>query len=129
MTDSFVQTNVFSAPRSQVFAAIAESDRHSAVTGAPADLPAEAGAPFTTHGGAIEGRLLDVATGERIVQAWRPADWPAGVYSVVRYDFADDGDGTQITLTHSAVPEGAAEHLEAGWQNMYWDPLAAYLAS
>ncbi len=129
MTDSFTQTNTFAASRPDVYGAIAEADRHSAVTGAPAEIVAEPGTPFTTHGGAIQGFTLDVEAGVRIVQAWRPADWPDGVYSVVRYDFADEGEGTQITLTHSSVPDGAAQHLEAGWQQMYWEPLAAYLAA
>lgn len=128
MTESFTQTTTFEAPREAVFEAIADPARHSEVTGAPAELSRDAGDRFTTHGGAIEGWTLDIEPGERIVQAWRPADWDAGVYSVVRYDFADEGDGTRITLTHSAVPDGAAPHLEAGWQSMYWEPLAAYLA-
>lgn len=128
MTESFTQINTFAAPRAEVFNAIADTDQHGTVTGAPAQIPAAAGEAFTSHGGAIEGWMLDIAAGERIVQAWRPADWPAGVYSVVRYDFADEGGDTQVTLTHSSVPEGAASHLEAGWQSMYWEPLAAYLA-
>lgn len=126
--DSVIQTRSFDAPVSKVFSVIAESKAHGEMTGAPADLATERGGTFTTHGGAIEGILLDQAENEYIVQAWRPADWAAGVYSLVRYDFADDGTGTQITLTHSAIPDGASVHLADGWNTMYWGPLAVHLA-
>ncbi len=126
--DTVVQTRSFDAPVSTVFSVIADSEAHGEMTGAPADLGTERGASFTTHGGAIEGVLLDRVENEYIVQAWRPADWDAGVYSVVRYDFAEEGPGTQITLTHSAIPEGASSHLADGWNTMYWGPLASYLA-
>lgn len=128
MTDSFTQTNSFAAPRSAVFDAIADSAKHSAMTGVPAELSSERGSLFTTHGGAIEGVVLDVEPEVRIVHAWRPADWPAGVYSVVRYDFEESGGETSLTLTHSAVPDGAAGHLADGWESNYWGPLREYLA-
>lgn len=127
--DAIVHTRSFDAPVAKVFSVIAESGPHSEMTGAPADLATERGGTFTTHGGGIEGVLLDRAENEYIVQAWRPADWAAGVYSVVRYDFAEDGAGTEITLTHSAIPEGASVHLADGWNTMYWGPLTAHLAS
>jgi activator of HSP90 ATPase len=128
MTETLVQKNIFAAPVETVFAAIADSEQHAAVTGAPADLGSEPGSAFTTHGGAIEGWLLAIAPNEYIVQAWRPADWAAGIYSVVRYDFAASGDATELTLMHSSVPEGAGVHLEDGWNERYWGPLADYLA-
>ena len=127
MTDVLVQTNHFDASPEAVYQVIADSEQHGAMTGAPADIGTGEGDAFTTHGGAIEGWNLDLTPSERIVQAWRPADWPAGVYSIVRYDFATDGDGTELTLTHSAIPEGAAEHLASGWNERYWGPLAAHL--
>jgi activator of HSP90 ATPase len=125
--ETITQTNTFNAPVSTVFKVIASSSEHSAMTGAPAELSDEPGGSFTTHGGAIEGRLIESLADERIVQVWRPADWPAGVYSLVRYDFAANGESTDITLTHSAIPEGAAPHLAEGWNTMYWGPLAAHL--
>lgn len=129
MAEMFVQTNTFDAPVERVYRTIADSQAHAALTGAPAEIGTAAGDAFTTHGGAIEGWILDLQKNERIVQAWRPADWPAGSYSVVRYDFRSDGDGTELTLTHSAVPDGGSSHLQAGWQDNYWEPLTAHLAS
>lgn len=129
MTETLVHTNHFDAPPEAVYRVIADSAEHAAMTGAPADIGSSAGEPFTTHGGAIQGWNLELAPNERIVQAWRPADWPDGVFSLVRYDFDADGDGTKLTLTHSAVPEGNAEHLAGGWNERYWGPLAGHLQS
>lgn len=127
MTETLIQTNTFNASVEKLYATIATTDSHSAMTGAPANLPTEAGGAFTTHGGAIEGWTLELATNKHIVQAWRPTDWPAGVYSIVRYDFADNEGRTDLTLTHSSIPEGGSKALESGWQQMYWTPLAKHL--
>ena len=112
------QTVKFDAGVERVYQAIADSTEHSAFTGVPALLSTEPGGPFTTHGGAIEGRVLELIPNERIVQAWRVADWPKGVYSIVQYEFTGDSNSSVITLTHSGLPEDAAEHIAQGWQNM-----------
>jgi len=127
MTDVLVHTNTFAAPVGRVYAAITNDAEHSAFTGAPATGMGHVGASFTTHGGAIEGTTLAAKENSYLVQAWRPADWPEGVYSLVRYDFGDDRNSTTLTLTHSSMPDGASEHLAAGWNERYWAPLAIYL--
>jgi activator of HSP90 ATPase len=128
MTTAITQTVRFDAPVDRAYRAIADSTEHASFTGAPAVLPDEPGGAFTTHGGAIEGRMLELVPDQRLVQAWRPADWPAGVYSVVRYEFSATADGSQITLTHTGLPDEGADHLAQGWQERYWEPLAAYLS-
>jgi activator of HSP90 ATPase len=128
MSEILVHSNTFNAPIGRVFSAIANADQHGAFTGAPATGSNEPGTAFTTHDGAIEGWTLGAAANSYIVQAWRPTDWPTGVFSLVRYDFSADGDSTKITLTQSSMPDGAAPHLEQGWNERYWAPLAAYLA-
>ena len=77
--------------------------------------------------GKIPGVQVEVVAGERIVQAWRPADWPAGTFSLVAFKFEPEGEGSRPTLTHDDIPEGEAEVLEQGWQGTYWTPLAARL--
>lgn len=122
------QTVKFDAGVERVYRAIADSTEHSAFTGAPAQLSTELGGPFTTHGGAIEGRALELIPNERIVQAWRVADWPKGMYSIVQYKFSGDSKQSEISLTHSGLPEDAVVHIAQGWQNMYWTPLTEYLS-
>ncbi len=121
------QSVKFNAGVERVYQAIADSTQHSAFTGASALLSTELGGPFTTHGGAIEGRILELIPNERVVQAWRVADWPKGEYSIVRFEFSGDSNHSEIKLTHSGIPEDETEHIAQGWQNMYWTPLAKYL--
>lgn len=128
MSETFVQAHTIDASIERVYAAIANADEHAAFTGAPTTGSNEPGTRFTTHGGAIEGWTLEAQTNSYIVQAWRPADWAGGVYSLVRYDFAEDGNSTVLTLTHSSAPEGTAKQLEQGWNERYWPLLAEYLA-
>lgn len=128
-SDTVASSRHFDAAVGRVFGVIADSVEHSAMTGAPAEISPNVGGAFTTHGGAIEGRVLERVDDRYLVKAWRPADWPEGVYSIVRYDFAETDGGTTLTVTHSAIPDGAAEHLAEGWRTMYWGPLATYLAN
>lgn len=126
-TTTVEQTVNFPAGLERTFRAIADATEHAAFTGAPASFPSEVGGAFTTHGGNIEGRLLEVVPNERLVQAWRPSGWPPGVYSVVRYEFSGDDHRCEIALTHTGLPDGEAEHIAEGWQKMYWGPLTTYL--
>ena len=100
----------------------------SAFSGAPARIDPTAGGAFSLFGGLINGRNIELVPNERIVQAWRPGDWTAGVYSLVRMELVARGEQTQIVLDHSGFPEGSYEHLNSGWKSHYWDPLAKYLS-
>jgi hypothetical protein len=63
------------------------------------------------------------------VQAWRPASWAAGVYSIVRFELVAGGPGTRIVLDHAGFTEDKWEGLNVGWPKMYWEPLRKYLNS
>jgi activator of HSP90 ATPase len=58
----------------------------TAFSGAPAEIDREPGGTFSLFGGLIVGRNVELIPKERIVQAWRPADWEAGVYTLVRFE-------------------------------------------
>ncbi|MBB4121010.1 SRPBCC domain-containing protein [Martelella radicis] len=119
----------FDARARELFSIFTDSERFAAMTGMPAALSSEPGAASSMFGGMIAARMIEVVDGQRIVQAWRPGNWEEGVYSIVRFDFADDGEGATISLDHRGYPEGTGEHLDAGWHQRYWEPLKAYLAS
>ena len=84
---------------------------------------------FNLYGGGVEGRNIELVENERIVQAWRGADWPAGHYSIVTFEFKPQDSGTVLVLNHTGFPGGAGDHLQAGWHKMYWEPLKAWLDS
>lgn len=129
MSTVIKQSKKFDASKDRVYKTIADSTEHSAFTGAPAKLSNEPGEAFTTHGGAIEGRMLEIIPNELIVQAWRVATWPKGVYSIVSYAFTGDSTSAEITLTHSGLPEEEVDHIDQGWHNMYWEPMTKYFAA
>ena len=94
----------------------------------PAEISREAGGPFTLFGGHISGRNIELIPNERIVQAWRAANWGIGIYSIARFELAKDRAGTRLVFDHTGFPVGKAAHLAAGWRGNYWEPLAKFLA-
>ena len=94
----------------------------------PTEISPEAGGTFSTFGGLIVGRQIELMPNERIVQAWRPAYWKPGVYSIVKFELADSGSGTKLVLDHRGFPDGDGQNLLEGWNKNYWEPLAKYLS-
>ena len=77
--------------------------------------------------GHIVGRILELVPGQRIVEAWRVVDWPAGAWSIARFELKAKGSGTHLIFDHTGFPDGLKEHLATGWQQHYWDALAKFL--
>jgi len=135
------QEIVFQASRKRVYAALTEAAQFERVVqlsdamktrmrpGAPpAQISAEVGGTFSTFGGIIVGRQIELVPDERIVQAWRPAHWKPGVYSIVKFELAESGSGTLLVLDHRGFPDGDGQGLLDGWNKNYWEPLRKYLA-
>jgi activator of HSP90 ATPase len=93
----------------------------------PAQISTEAGGAFSLFGGLIVGRQIELTPEVRIVQAWRPAYWEPGVYSIVKFEFKGEPSGTRLVLDHRGFPIGDAKSLLDGWNKNYWVPLAKYL--
>ena len=94
----------------------------------PTQISPEVGGAFSTFGGIIVGRHIELVPNERIVQAWRPAYWKPGVYSIVKFELTDSSSGTKLVLDHTGFPAGNGKNLLDGWNENYWEPLAKYLA-
>jgi activator of HSP90 ATPase len=95
----------------------------------PARISTEPGGRFSIFGGFITGRHVELIPNKRIVQAWRAADWPAGVYSIAKFDLLSEGAGSNLVFDHTGFPQGAAQHLAQGWQVNYWQPIARFLST
>jgi uncharacterized protein YndB with AHSA1/START domain len=128
MSQPIHQEVTFETTPARLYEALMDSAQHAAFTGGPAQISPEVGGTFTCHGGHIEGRHIELVPNERIVQAWRPANWPQGVYSVVRFELKAEGKKTRVTLTHTGLPAEGSAHISEGWKTHYWEPLAKYLA-
>jgi activator of HSP90 ATPase len=132
-SESIHQEVMFKATRERVYEALTREKQFRQVTdlvmkGASAEISAAAGGAFSIFGGVIVGRHIELVPHERIVQAWREKDWPAGVYSIVRFELNQQGSETRLVFDHTGFPQGAAFHLAPGWWSHYWEPLQKYLA-
>ena len=128
MSDVIHQVVTLPASPARVYAALMDSAEHSAFTAGEAVISPEVGGAFTAHTGGVEGRNVELVPGERIVQAWRLTNWPAGVWSLVRFALEADGDSTKLTMDHVGVPVDFIGPITEGWRVRYWTPLATHLA-
>ncbi len=93
----------------------------------PAEISRVVGGAFTLFGGYITGRHIELVPNGRIVQAWRTGRWPAGIYSIAKFELVEQGPGCKILFDHTGFPKGDAETLASGWKAHYWEPMAKLL--
>lgn len=128
MSSSIHQEVVFNASQRRIYEVLTDAKQFSKVTGgALTEIDHKAGGAFSCFGGMITGRHIELVPNQRIVQAWRVSNWPAGVYSIVKFELEESGHSTNLVLDHTGFPEGADEHLAPGWKTNYWEPLAKFL--
>ena len=109
-----------------IYAVLLDSKQFAAFSHNPADIQADAGGAFSMFGARILGRNVELVPNLRIVQAWRSAGWPPGVYSIVRFEFKEQGTQTRVILDHTGFPQGDFDNLSSGWKSHYWDPLQLF---
>jgi activator of HSP90 ATPase len=123
----------FKASPQQIYTALLNDQEFSKITAQMKGFPAKSatidsatGGTFSLFGGHIIGRNLELVPNQRIVQAWRVVDWPAGIYSIVKFELKPQGTETHLIFDHVGFPKGLHDHLAAGWQEHYWDLLTEY---
>ena len=119
----------FSVTPQRIYNALLNQNQFAALTGLAAEVDAKPGGAFSTFGGIITGRNIELVPNQRIVQAWRPTHWDPGVYSIVKFELKPEAAGTKIILDHTGFPEGDYDSLDSGWKPRYWDPMKKYLAA
>jgi len=140
-SEAIHQEVTLKAPRERVYTALTDTAQFDKVThlgvamqgnsslgNQPTQISPELGGSFTLFGGHIIGRHLELVPGTRIVQAWRVADWAPGIFSVVKFQLADQVSDTKLIFDHVGFPQGLGQHLAEGWTGNYWQPLAKFLA-
>jgi activator of HSP90 ATPase len=113
----------------RIYHVLLDAKQFKACSGLPAEIDPKPGGWFKLFDGQIEGRNVELVPNQRIVQAWRPASWPAGVYSIARFELAARGGGTRIIFDHVGFPEDQQQHLASGWTEHYWEPLHKFLSA
>jgi activator of HSP90 ATPase len=121
------EINFKASPR-RIYEILLDSKQFATFTGMPAEIDSKVGGAFSTFGGLVEGRNVELIPAQRIVQAWRPTHWDSGVYSIVRFELKPHDSETTVVLDHTGFPEGQFDHLNPGWPLRYWEPLKKYLA-
>jgi activator of HSP90 ATPase len=130
------QEVVFNASRKRIYVALTDpkqfdrvvqlSENGKSLKDRATQISGDVGGAFSLFGGYIVGRHIEMVPNQRLVQAWRETSWPAGVYSIVRFELIEEGAGTKLVFDHSGFP-GSGEHLFTGWKADYWEPLRKYL--
>ncbi len=128
-TKSIKQTVSFNAKPDDVYELIMDSKKHSAFTGGKAKMSRKLNGKFTIYDGYIHGYNIELARGERIIQAWHFAEdfWPEGHFSICTFQFAKNGKGTKLTFTQTEVPLEKVKTISNGWKQYYWGPMKEYL--
>jgi activator of HSP90 ATPase len=121
------QESDFKAPPVRIYEALLDPKRFAAFTHDTAQMDAREGGVFKLFGGRIEGRNIELVPSQRIVQAWRPSYWDAGVYSIVKFELVPRNSGTRVVLDHAGFTEAEWQGLNEGWTSHYWEPLHKYL--
>ena len=104
-----------------------DSAAPSSLSGSPAEIDPVIGGKFFAWEGYIYGKTLDLSPGKRIRQTWRTTEFPTeSPDSILEVLFEPSGNGTRLTLIHTAIPEGQADEYEKGWREFYFDPMKAY---
>ena len=111
----------------RIYEILLDSKQFSAFSGEPAEINHDVGGAFSMFDGKIVGRNVELVPDQRIVQAWRPAYWEPGIYTLVKFELKEQGSQTKVVLDHTGFPEGNFGHLDSGWRAHYWERLAKYL--
>lgn len=116
------QDITFDATPKELFELYMDADKHTATTGADAEISAKEGTSFSAWGGYITGKNIHIIKNELIVQTWRTTEWEdTDPDSIFILRFIPDGNKTIVHMIHADVPDNQAKSLEQGWKDHYWD--------
>ncbi len=121
---------VVPATPDDVYGAWLDSSAHAAMTGGQrAEIEPRTFGRHMAGDGYIEGVILELDAGRRIVQTWRSTEFQkSSPDSRLEVHFGHDTAGTRVMLEHEDVPVELADDIEAGWTKFYAEPMRAYFA-
>jgi uncharacterized protein YndB with AHSA1/START domain len=118
----------FKAAPEAVYELLADSRKHTEVTGKKATISTEIGGAFSAREDDVTGINVDLVPARRIVQAWRHRSFPEGIFSMAAVTLTPTpSGGTELVLTHRGVPKALIPETEQAWREEYWQPMKAYL--
>jgi activator of HSP90 ATPase len=112
-----------------VYNALIDADKHAEFTGSPASSDPRIGGRFEAWDGYISGSFIELIPGKKITQEWISSDFPENsTPSRLEIVLRKIGEGVELTMIHSGVPEEIADDIRKGWTDYYWVPLRDYLS-
>jgi len=124
------QSVKFPCSPEMLFEMYMDSAKHSASTGARAQITRRAGGRFTAFDGALRGRNLLIVPNRMVVQAWRSTAFkPDDPDSILVLEFSNAPGGACVHMVHVNVPAQDHQGVSKGWPKFYWKPWKAYLAA
>ena len=124
---TIVQTVTIPATPEQVYEAFIDPEKHSEFTNTNTTGSQNVGGEVSAGDGYITARNIELKKGKKIVQEWTTSEWPEGYTpSILELDLKKVPEGTELTMTHSKVPEEQADDYAKGWMEYYWNPLVEY---
>jgi len=127
MKTKFEMKRQFSASVNTIYNAWLDGEEHSKMTGGEASGEAKEGAEFTAWDGYISGSNLELVPNQKIVQSWRTSEFNEGDEdSRLEIKLEPSGEGCELTLIHSEIPEDQSSDYEQGWDDHYFSPMKEY---
>jgi activator of HSP90 ATPase len=118
------------APPARVYKAYLDEQEHSAMTGGAAKLEPREGGTFSAWDGYINGTILQLEKGKKIVQDWITTEWPEGyARSFLSLTFTPKNNGTELHLIQEGVPASMVKEYKNGWKEYYWKPMKKYFSA
>ena len=110
----------------EVYNAWLSSYLHTEMTGGEAKVSDIIGDSFYTWDGYIEGKNISLTPFTEIIQSWRTSEFSdEDEDSILKITLTEKGDGTEISLHHSNIPEGQLQY-ENGWKEHYFQPMTEF---
>ena len=119
----------FQATPQAIYDAWLSDEGHSKMTSSIATASNEVGGEYTAHDGYIIGKNLELEPNKRIVQSWRASEFEEQHDdSRLEVVLKEMENGTELTLTHSHLPDSIGERYKQGWVVYYFEPMKAYFS-
>lgn len=111
-----------------IYELLADSRKHTLVTGRKATISRKVGGTFSIGENEVTGVNVDLVPARRIVQAWRHRRFPEGIFSMAAITLTPTPNGgTELVLTHRGVPKDLIPETEQAWREHYWSAIKTYL--
>jgi activator of HSP90 ATPase len=126
-TRTIVQTVIVPADPDEVYDEFMDPEKHSEFTQTKTTGSQEVGGEVSASDGYITARNIELKKGRKIVQEWTTSEWPEGYGpSILQIDLKKVQGGTELTMTHSKVPDEQADDYAEGWMEFYWNPIVEF---